>query len=206
MAAPVPGQVRKGETDNTPIVLKEVSVEHFAKFLWVFYNPWVLLLFKFLSDFDRDKSLCRVYSVYTATLPEWKGILKLANEYEFPEVKRLAIRELEEFDIPIAERMVLYQTHAVDPVYLVPLYVKLCMRDEGPSDEETEIMGMKTSLIIFRARERLRFRPLPGKNTSLAHDENDVTRTIHSLLGFDYNGQNGLVTFTYRACDTVTEC
>lgn len=144
---------------------------------------------------------CRVYSVYTATLTEWIAILRLAHEYQFPEVKRLAIHELESFDIPIAERIVLYQNHAVDPLYLVPLYVKMCVRDEGPSDEETEIMSMKTSLIIFRARERLRFRPLAGaKSRDVSQpDENDITRTIYSLLGFDFNGQTGPVTFTYSA-------
>lgn len=72
------------------------------------------------------------------------------------------------------------------------------MRDEGPTDEETSIMGIKTSLIIFRARERLRFQPLAAsgsKDNKFSADENDITRTIYSLLGFDYNGQIGSVTF-----------
>ena len=142
-----------------------------------------------------NKSLCRVYGVYNATLAEWTAILKLAYEYKFPEVKRLAIRELEIFDIPLAERIVIYQNHAVEPIYLVPLYVKFCMRDEGPTDEETSTLGIKTSLIIFRARERLRFQPLSGSKDRSSPDENDITRTIYSLLGFDYNGQTGSVTF-----------
>ena len=52
MASPVPGasnQVRRGEADNAAIIIKDVSVEHFAKFLWVFYNPWVVVL-SFTSD------------------------------------------------------------------------------------------------------------------------------------------------------------
>ena len=83
----------------------------------------------------------------------------------------------------------------MEPVYLVPLYVKFCMRDEGPSDEETSIMGIKTSLIIFRARERLRFQPPSGSTSKdrISPDDNDITRTIYSLLGFDYNGQIGTV-------------
>jgi hypothetical protein len=81
----------------------------------------------------------------------------------------------------------------VEPVYLVPLYVKFCMREDGPTDEETSIMGIKTSLIIFRARERLRF-PLSGNKDRFLPNENEVTRTIYSLLGFEYNGQIGLVT------------
>lgn len=70
------------------------------------------------------------------------------------------------------------------------------MRDEGPTDDETSLMGIKTSVIIFRARERLRFQPLSGSSKDrFSPDENDITRTIYSLLGFDYNGQTGSVTF-----------
>lgn len=180
-------------------MIKDVSVDIFAKFLWVFYNPWVS--FFGLDSISWNNSLFSVYVDYTATLPEWLGILKLAHEYEFSEVKRLAIEELGSLEIPIAERIALYQTHAVDPAYLVPLYVKMCMRDEGPTDDETTTMGMKTSVIIFRARERLRFRPLAGGKPQGTvsfpqTDENDITRTIYSLLGFDFNGQIS-VTFTY---------
>ena len=139
----------------------------------------------------------RVYGVYNATLTEWTAILKFAYEYKFPEVKRLAIRELENFDISLAERIVIYQNHAVEPLFLVPLYVKFCMRDDGPTDEETSIIGIKTALIIFRARERLRFQPLSGNKDRSVPDENDITRTIYSLLGFDYNGQIGLARVTF---------
>lgn len=38
-AATSTGQLRQGETDTTAILIKDVSVEHFARFLWVFYNP-----------------------------------------------------------------------------------------------------------------------------------------------------------------------
>ncbi|KAF8161498.1 hypothetical protein B0H34DRAFT_381923 [Crassisporium funariophilum] len=159
------------DADGPVILLKDVTAPDFSRFLWVFYN--------------------RNYSVYKATLPEWTAILKIACEYQFPEVKHLAMRELQQIEIPIAQRIFLYQSYDAEPMYLVPLYVKLCMRDEGPTDEETEKMGMKTSLIIFRARERLRFRPLgAGKDgpTLEGVDENDITRTICSLLGFDFNG------------------
>lgn len=36
---PSVGQVRRGEADHTAIMIKDVTVEQFAKFLWVFYNP-----------------------------------------------------------------------------------------------------------------------------------------------------------------------
>lgn len=40
MASPAPKVqgFRQGETDTSAILLKDVSVEDFAKFLWVFYN------------------------------------------------------------------------------------------------------------------------------------------------------------------------
>lgn len=134
----------------------------------------------------------RVYGVYTATLEEWVAILKFSHEYEFPEVKRLAIRELEHFDIEIAERIALYQEQSVDPIYIAPFYVKLCMRDEGPTDQEAARIGINMSIMIYRARERIRFRPVSvTRSASLAPDEN-ITRIIHSLLGFDINGQTAV--------------
>ena len=72
------------------------------------------------------------------------------------------------------------------------------MKEEGPTDDEVTLMGIKTSLIIFRARERSRFQPLAGgkpqANVSLPQaDENDITRTIYSLLDFDFNGQTSVI-------------
>jgi hypothetical protein len=55
-----------------------------------------------VSFFDPDLILT-LYRLYTATLPEWLTILKLAHEYQFPEVKRLAINELGAFNIPIVK-------------------------------------------------------------------------------------------------------
>jgi hypothetical protein len=40
-----PGDVREGTNDNDPVVLKDVSSDEFAKLLWVFYNPCVLISF-----------------------------------------------------------------------------------------------------------------------------------------------------------------
>lgn len=34
-----PGKEASGTSDSTAIILENVSVDHFATFLWVFYNP-----------------------------------------------------------------------------------------------------------------------------------------------------------------------
>ena len=65
MSTPAPGgpnQIRQGEADTTAIIIKEVSVEHFAKFLWVFYNPWVQLSYHLL-DTNRKNNYVE-YMVY----------------------------------------------------------------------------------------------------------------------------------------------
>lgn len=100
-------------------------------------------------------------------------------------MKEFAVRGLESSEIPIANRIKLYQKFEVDSSYIIPLFVKLCLRTEGPTDEETEIMGTKVSLIIYRARERLRSQatsPLAGQ--TLIISETDASEAISSILGY----------------------
>jgi hypothetical protein len=141
---------------------------------------------------QTTKPLCRTYSNYIATTNEWIGILKIACEHDFIQVKQLAIRGLEETDLSIVERLRIYQLYNVDPSHTVPLLSALCLRDEGPTDEETEQLGMKTSLLIYRARESLRSL-LPADI-----DHGMVTSTICSLMNVDpshFQKSGGLVIF-----------
>jgi hypothetical protein len=121
----------------------------------------------------------RKYSDYIATTNEWIGILKIACQYEFVEVKRFAIRGLETLALSVVERLRIYQLYNVHPTHIVPLFVQLCLREQGPTDDETEDLGIKTSLIIYRARERL-CSHVPG---GISKDE--ATRTICSIIGVD---------------------
>ncbi|KAJ3505315.1 hypothetical protein NLJ89_g7486 [Agrocybe chaxingu] len=157
-----PSQPRPGSTDSRPMVVMNCSPSDFSKFLWVFYNP--------------------KYSVYSATPAEWVAILKIAHEYEFLEVKNLAIRGLDTCDLTVVQRIRIYETYQADTMYLLPLYATMCMREDGPTDDETEEMGMKTSLMIFRARERLRS---DGSKSPLPNgvDESEVFRMLYSFLG-----------------------
>ena len=122
----------------------------------------------------------RTYSNYTATINEWITILKLACEYDFVQVKQLAIQGLEEMDLSVVERLCIYQLYSVGPSHIVPLLSSLCLRNEGPTDEETDQLGIKTSLVIFRARESLRSH-LPA---DVDHSVMAVS-TICSLIGVD---------------------
>jgi len=72
------------------------------------------------------------------------------------EAKNFAIRGLQGCTIDISERVSIYQNYRADLGYLIPLFAELCIRTDGPTDDESDKMGAKTSLMIFRVRERLR--------------------------------------------------
>lgn len=112
-------------------------------------------------------------------------ILSLAHNWEFKEVKKLAIRELQKQELGVIERIALYQTYDVDPTYLVPLYAILCSRDEPPNDEEADTLGSKTAIRVYRARERLRAQPSDGGRSPLPEGMgiNQVYDTLSLMFG-----------------------
>ncbi|KAF8910792.1 hypothetical protein CPB85DRAFT_1194044, partial [Mucidula mucida] len=131
-----PGESRRGTSEGNAVVLDGVSSQEFAKFLWVFYNP--------------------KYSLYHATPEDWTTILMLAHRWSFPEVKKLAIRELEKLEMADIQRIHVYQTYDVNRRLLVTRYAALCERLEPLTLEEGIKLGMATSLMIARARECVR--------------------------------------------------
>ncbi|KAJ7593791.1 hypothetical protein C8J56DRAFT_421270 [Mycena floridula] len=133
-----PGNAPPGLSQDSEIVLEDVSLKDFERFLWVFYNP--------------------KYSLYDATEEDWTAILDLAHHWGFAQVKDFAIRELEKkLDIPVVDRLVIYQYYEVDKALLLPYYEALCLRDEPLSYEEGSALEMRTTINIAAAREFARF-------------------------------------------------
>lgn len=159
-----PTDVRQGDTDSTAIIL-DVAVEDFELLLGVFYNP--------------------KYSVYDWTFSHWTRILTLAQEWGFDEVQNLVIRELERLDFPVIDRIALYHRFRVDINILLPLYTALCSRDEPLDEAESEILGMKTTVLLFRARERLRAQPSNGSKNPLPYGlaKEYIFNTILDMVG-----------------------
>jgi hypothetical protein len=144
-----PGQQPPGTQDSNAIVLDNVTPDQFAKFLWVFYNP--------------------KYSLYEAKISDWEIVLELSVRWEFPEIKSLAIRELEKKDIADSKRIKLYHTNNVHSDFLIPRYASLCERDEPLTYEEAEDIGMKTVVMIGAGREAVRAQRLAsGGRTPLS--------------------------------------
>ncbi|KAN0125776.1 hypothetical protein V8E52_000983 [Russula decolorans] len=140
---PSPGDSSKGSSDNNPLVLEDALKVDFERFLWVFYNP--------------------KYSLYDASVEEWTSVLKLAHQWDFIEVKALAIRELENLPVPPLPKIVLYQKYAINRNLLKPALTALTIRDEAVTIEEGREIGLETALDVARAREIARSPVFSGK-------------------------------------------
>ncbi|KAF8953195.1 hypothetical protein BDZ97DRAFT_1679881 [Flammula alnicola] len=163
-----PGDVREGTNDNDPIILENVTPEEFEKLLWVFYNP--------------------KYSLYEASIDDWNCILNLADQWDFNEVKELAVRELhKKKDLDLVTKMALYQKYKVDQRHLVPLYAELCRRDHPLNLDEAQILGIEATVLVNNARERLRANPSYEGRSPLPEglEEGDVFRALESQMGLE---------------------
>ncbi|EAU93091.2 hypothetical protein CC1G_06811 [Coprinopsis cinerea okayama7 len=154
----------KGLTENTAIIIENASVREFERFLWIFYNP--------------------LYDIYSAAISDWFSILRLAHEWDFPQVKRFALREIKrrEDEIDVVQRIVLYRDYKAPEEYLVPLYAELCARPYPPTIDEAEKLGHETTFNIFRAREQIRsdgsVSPLPKGKSAV-----DTYPTVAEVMG-----------------------
>ncbi len=178
-----PGVTRQGTSDRDPIRLSNVSPDEFETFLFVFYNPSVII-FLFLPAIAH--AIYRRYSVYENTVDQWKVILKFAQEWNFDEVKELAVRELhKKEELSVVERLALYQDHQVDPRHLIPLYSLFCERDTPLTVSESKILGFETTVLIASMREKLRAQPSSDGRSPLPNsiDKNDIYRNFEKEIG-----------------------
>lgn len=125
------------------------------------------------------------YSLYDADVETWKTVLNLANKLQFKEVKELAIRELHmKKELPLVEKMALYQHHQVDQRHLVPLFAELVSRDTALTLEESKILGPESTFLVYTARERVRSPISDGDKSPLPPglDDKDIFNSIERLL------------------------
>ncbi|KAG1794784.1 uncharacterized protein HD556DRAFT_402315 [Suillus plorans] len=125
-----------GTTDTSAFRLDEVTATDFTKFLWVWYSPSY-----------RRGSL-------SEPKEHWLTILELSTKWQFLDMKKLAIDELEKLDIEPIEKITTYDKHKIDKLLLLPAYKLLCKRTTRITDEEGEQLKIPTLLRIFEARER----------------------------------------------------
>jgi hypothetical protein len=90
--------------------------------------------------------------------------LTLAHQWSFPQVKALAVREIEKLWMPDIERVAIYQDNGVDHDLLTPWYAALCERDEPITPSEGGRLGIETALTIAKLREMARRSPVDLKS------------------------------------------
>ncbi|KAG2343487.1 hypothetical protein BDR05DRAFT_933522 [Suillus weaverae] len=127
-----PGQ--EGTSDSTAFRLHQVTIADFAKFLWVWYSP----------TYRRERK----------PKDHWLTVLELSTLWQFPEMKKLAVDELQNLDIEPIEKITTYDKYHIDKSLLLPAYKLLCKRASRMSAEEGDRLKMPTVLGIHEARER----------------------------------------------------
>jgi hypothetical protein len=159
-----PGQKRKGSEPSSALGIhpKDASADDFATLLKVFYNP----KFTVFDDMTTD---------------DWFTVLNLAHKWDFPEVKALAIRELEKIELDDIPRIAMYVKNNVDNRYIMPLYTRICAREKVPTEEEAALLDHKTLTFIFRARERLR----SPAHANGGGDEDELISPLPDGMGFN---------------------
>ncbi|KAJ2926892.1 hypothetical protein H1R20_g10210, partial [Candolleomyces eurysporus] len=103
------------------IPLTDATPEQFAKIAWVLHNP-------LYDDWSA------------ATLEDWFDIVRLADKWGFTNIKTMALRRIHpraQGEIPdLLERLCKYEFYKLPNDIIQELYIELCTRDEGLSDDE----------------------------------------------------------------------
>ncbi|RXW14814.1 hypothetical protein EST38_g11037 [Candolleomyces aberdarensis] len=105
------------------IPLTDATPEQFAKIAWVLHNP-------LYDDWSA------------ATLEDWFDIVRLADKWGFTNIKAMALRRIHpraQGEIPdLLERLCKYESYKLPDDIIQELYIELCTRDEGLSDDELD--------------------------------------------------------------------
>ncbi|KAF9228491.1 hypothetical protein BS17DRAFT_805941 [Gyrodon lividus] len=148
-------------SDAKPYKLDGVKSEEFAQFLWVWYNP--------------------KYTYSQQGKNAWLVILRLASRWEFPEVRQLAIRQLEDLPLLPVEKIVTYREHNVDTHLLLPSYMALCKSTTPLSLSDARLLTMETVIKLIEARERaLLHAAASGHESPTSADAPD--EVMHSII------------------------
>lgn len=122
--------------------------------------------------------------MYFASVDDWSAILSLAHRWAFPEVKALAIRELEKLEMPDIDRVVVYHANDVDRNLLISRYAALCEREEPLTLPEGQRLGLETTLMLARAREFARAPPTTPRSPTMSNVHgSELFAMVRELFG-----------------------
>ncbi|KAI0785800.1 hypothetical protein C8Q75DRAFT_696685, partial [Abortiporus biennis] len=127
----------EGSSDENPLVFSGISTVDFERLLWILYPP--------------NYSMCKA-----STLDEWTSILHLATQWEFADIRTLAIRSLQSIDISPVDRILLSREYDIGGRWVLSAYTALCERAEPLTLAEASKLGLETSVRVAQMREQMR--------------------------------------------------
>ena len=141
-------------SDNDPIELQDVTQTEFESLLDFLYDGCVLHLTDF---FECYKFVFRMHNETTPSLAAWTSLLSISTRFEMNRIRTRAIAEIISFrpNIDPVDQVVLAVQHNI-PEWLPLGYAALCQREDPLELEEAERLGMKTTVLLAKARESVR--------------------------------------------------
>ncbi|CAE6513633.1 unnamed protein product [Rhizoctonia solani] len=111
---------------------------------------------------DVYNTLKVIYASHIDGIPDFDSstltsTLRIASTFDYPALRKFAIKKLEGMSIPAIERIQLSDELSL-PTWETPAFSELCSRKEPISQPEAEILGMTRFVEIARIRETERTR------------------------------------------------
>jgi len=135
---PQTAETPEGSSDANPFKLEGVTKEEFTCFLKVAYP---------LKQLPQNPQ-----SLYTISSEEWQSALKLATLWRFHSLRQLALSKLSTMKTDPVSRIMMGRNFRVAK-WLSMGYTALARREEPPSVQEANILGVETIVFIFHVRE-----------------------------------------------------
>lgn len=142
----------EGESETHPIVLTEVEVPDFDRFLAILYPACVCtyaMRMQSLIVLSRDLANCEL-----TTMEEWTSVLSLASRWEFMSLHQLAIERLSSITSAV-DKLIIGRQYDL-PQWLLSAYTELCERREPLTLEEGRKLGVDDVVIISHVRHSIR--------------------------------------------------
>jgi hypothetical protein len=99
----------------------------------------------------------------------------LANQWEFPNIKDLAVRHLEDLEIDDVKLIRAYQDFNVHIKHVLRHLAILVGRVDPLSDDEGETLGLRTALRVASAREKVRDKL---KTSHVSPEEHELRKVL----------------------------
>lgn len=144
-----------GEHDTTPTHLPGVTADEFRCFVR-------LLCPRCASIITMNGNVLMIFRGYDRHQPfdfdHWAAILKLSSLWMFDDIRTFAIKSMEEF---FSKDRLPIKAITLGREFKIAKWVKngfnmLITRKDTLSDTETEVLGWKSTIAVFRSREAYR--------------------------------------------------